>query len=80
MKITLNSPDDLETAAKNGYYILRQYSESVDNFNRVHGSVAKSLVEYWRDVARRYLIDPAGEINFKDKPKIEYEEQGRSGD
>lgn len=77
MKIILNSPDDLELAAKNGYYILRKYAEAVDNFHKVHGSVAKSLVEYWRGVARQYLSNPTAEINFKEKPIIDYEEQGR---
>lgn len=73
MIITLNSPDEIETAAKNGYYILRKYAEAVDHFNAVHGYSAKDCVDYWRERAKEFLLNPGGVMHFKEVKKINFE-------
>lgn len=79
MKITLKSPEDLETAAKNLFYVSRKYAEAVDQFHNVHGHTAKDSMYLWRNKLLECLKNPGKKQMFKETVNLEYEEQGRTG-
>lgn len=74
MTLTLHSPEEIERAAKNLFYVASRYAQAVDHFHNVHGHPAKDAMNRWRNKLLDCLKNPGKEIDFRENINLEYEQ------